>query len=73
LFNILLFISQFKVEIFWDPPKGEFTKYNLLIDHLDGSDFGRRASGPDRRPSSPFGFSARNDSNLFRQPMEKIG
>ncbi len=28
----------FKVEIIWDPPKGEFTKYTLYIEKLDPSD-----------------------------------
>ena len=27
--------SEDKVEIFWDPPKGEFTKYTLEIDKLE--------------------------------------
>jgi hypothetical protein len=35
----------YQVEIFWDPPKGEFTKYNLLIDHLDTASNKRNASG----------------------------
>jgi hypothetical protein len=66
--------TVWQVEIFWDPPKGEFTKYNLWIDRLDGSTFGRNASGSDRRPSSPFGrSSSRQDHNLLRQALEKPG
>ena len=44
-YHLKKFYDRLQVEIFWDPPKGEFTKYNLLIDHLDGSNFGRNTSG----------------------------
>ena len=30
-----------KVEIFWDPPKGDFTKYYLYIDRLSDKDVPR--------------------------------
>jgi hypothetical protein len=50
-----------KAEIFWDPPKGEFTRYHLLIDHLDGSSSCRLGSSEGGRPSSPV-KSSRLDS-----------
>ena len=50
-----------QVEIFWDPPKGDFTKYYLYIDHLSE----REAPKPEQylRLSSAISYES-NDTTL---------
>jgi hypothetical protein len=50
-----------KVEIFWDPPKGDFTKYYLYIDHLSE----KEAPRPEQylRLSSAISYES-NDTTL---------
>lgn len=57
-----------QIEIFWDPPKGEFTKYNLWIERMqspiDGEDpsFTRLPSTIQQEPDHEAG----SDENSIR-------
>ncbi len=54
-----------QVELIWDPPKGDFTKYTLLIERMDPAAAAGAGAGADRR--HPHGYHG-TQSNLSRDP-----